>query len=424
MPTVFRRLFIPGLLLTALVVVLFLRREAPAPPPPPAPVAPVVETDVFGLPRDRFEVRSGEIRRNETFSDLLAPYDVPYPAIVDLAAKTRDVFDVRGLRAGHPYHLYLRRDSTHTPAYLIYEPDAVRYVVYSLADSLGARLGERPVTVTEQTTSGVITGSLYNTLLEQDVDPLLAVALSEVFAWQIDFYRIQKGDAFSVTYETRSVAGTPIGLGRILAARFRHLGRNYYAYRYDDEATGTTGFYDEEGQSLRKAFLMSPVKYARISSRFSGRRFHPVQKRYKAHLGTDYAAPTGTPIRATGDGVVLEARYRKYNGNYVKIRHNGTYTTGYLHMSRIAKGIRPGVTVRQGDVIGYVGSTGLATGPHVCYRFWKNGRQVNHLREEFPSAEPLPATARDAFAAVVAARKPSLTLPDDPGAPGTMATND
>ncbi|MBT8401318.1 MAG: M23 family metallopeptidase, partial [Rhodothermia bacterium] len=185
------------------------------------------------------------------------------------------------------------------------------------------------------------------------------------------------------------------GVGRVHAARFIASGREFNAFHFDKQ--GAIAYFDEEGNSLRKTFLAAPVKYSRISSRYTGRRFHPVLKRYRSHLGTDYAAPFGTPIRATGDGEVVEAAYKKGNGRYVKIRHNGTYTTAYLHMSRIATGIRRGKYVRQGDIIGYVGSTGLARGNHVCYRFWKHGRQVDPLKETFPSAEPVLAELREAF---------------------------
>ena len=219
--------------------------------------------------------------------------------------------------------------------------------------------------------------------------------LAELFAWQVDFHRIQQGDAFRVLYEEQLVEGEPFGAGRILGARFNHRGEDHYAIAF--EMDGRTAYFDEEGQSLRKLLLKSPLKFSRISSRYSTRRFHPVQKRYKAHLGTDYAAPTGTPVLAVGDGVVLEAKRKKHNGNYVKIRHNATYTTGYLHLSRFADGMKPGKVVRQGEVIGYVGSTGLATGPHVCYRFWKKGQQVDPLKEALPPSAPVPDAYRDAF---------------------------
>jgi len=185
----------------------------------------------------------------------------------------------------------------------------------------------------------------------------------------------------------------PAGMPRIVASEFMHRGRNFPAFAFD-QGEGLD-YFDETGASLRKAFLKAPVSFSRISSRFNKRRFHPVLKKVKAHLGTDYAAPRGTEIVAVGDGVVTKASYTKGNGKYVKIRHNGTYTTQYLHMSR--RNVKEGQAVRQGDVIGYVGSTGLATGPHVCFRFWKNGRQVDHLKEDFPPSTPIKEEAKGSF---------------------------
>ena len=401
-----RSLLFSALAFGVLLTLFFLPRDKPAETPENALPEPVAAVDEFGIEAGRFRTVEHRIRRNETFTDLLTPHQVAYPTIVRAAESARPVFDVRRLRAGKRVRLYLSDDSLQTARYFVYEQDPIHYVVFDLRDSLRVYARERPVRVVEREVAGEITSSLYNALTDQNIDPALAVELSEVFAWQIDFYRIQKGDGFKVIFEERLVDDEPIGIGAVRAARFHHAGRDYLAFRFDQD--GKTDYFDEEGNSLRKAFLMSPVKFARISSRFSRSRFHPVQKRYKAHLGPDYAAPRGTPIRATGDGVVVEARYRKYNGNYVKIRHNGTYTTGYLHMSKIAKGIRPGAQVRQGDVIGYVGSTGLATGPHVCYRFWKNGSQVNHLREDFPSSGPVKAENREAFLAVRDALLPRL----------------
>ncbi|MDH4058998.1 MAG: peptidoglycan DD-metalloendopeptidase family protein, partial [Cyclobacteriaceae bacterium] len=205
--------------------------------------------------------------------------------------------------------------------------------------------------------------------------------------WQVDFQRLQEGDQFKLIYEEMQVEGNPVGIQQINGIYFSHFGNGYFAIPFD-QGNGLD-YFDEEGNSLRKALLKYPIEFTRISSRYSGRRFHPVQKRYKPHLGTDFAAPQGTPIRSVGDGVVLEATYKSNNGNYVKIRHNSTYATQYLHMSKIASGIKPGVRVRQGQWIGNVGSTGLATGPHVCYRFWKNGVQVDALRVELPPSEPI-----------------------------------
>jgi murein DD-endopeptidase MepM/ murein hydrolase activator NlpD len=231
--------------------------------------------------------------------------------------------------------------------------------------------------------------------LDNGIDISLAARLENIYAWTIDFFYLQKGDYFKVVYEEEFVEGESIGISRIKGATFSHGGKDFHALYFDQE--GKPDYFDEAGNSLRKAFLKAPLQYSRISSRFSNSRFHPVLKRYKAHLGVDYAAPHGTPIMAVGDGIVQEATRRGGNGNFVKIKHNSMFATQYLHMSGFAKGIRPGVAVRQGEVIGYVGSTGLATGPHVCFRFWKNGQQVNPLAIEMPPSEPILDTLREQF---------------------------
>jgi murein DD-endopeptidase MepM/ murein hydrolase activator NlpD len=232
------------------------------------------------------------------------------------------------------------------------------------------------------------------TLVENGGNAELANALGDLYAWQIDFFRIQKNDKFKVIYEELFVEDESVGIHKIISAEFEHFGEKFLAFNFHQ---GQDDYFDEKGESLRKAFLKAPLKYSRISSRYSLRRYHPVQKRYKAHLGTDYAAPRGTPVYAVGDGIVTEARYKKYNGNYVKIRHNSVYTTQYLHMQKIKSGIRPGKKVKQGDVIGYVGSTGLATGPHCCFRFWKNGQQVDPFRQKIPPSQPVAEENMKAF---------------------------
>ncbi|NND71447.1 MAG: peptidoglycan DD-metalloendopeptidase family protein [Rhodothermales bacterium] len=350
------------------------------------------EVDGYGIEADAFETSSGRIRRNQTFSDLLRDVGIEYPIVQSLIESSEGTFDLRGWQAGKKYTVY-RKDNL--PEYLVYEHNAVQFFIFDLVGGKVYR-DSRPIRIKRHYAQGSITGSLYQTLLDQGVDPTLAYELSEVFAWQIDFYRIQQGDKYEVIYDERLVGDRTISVGQIHAARFTHMKDEYLAFHFDRE--GSVAYFDEEGNSLQKAFLKAPVKYSRISSRYTGRRFHPVLKTYRAHLGTDYAAPTGTPIRATGDGVIEEAGYRKYNGNWVKIRHNGTFSTGYLHMSRIARGIKKGVHVKQGDLIGYVGSTGLARGAHVCYRFWKNGSQVDPNREEFPSAHPVSEENTDLFA--------------------------
>jgi murein DD-endopeptidase MepM/ murein hydrolase activator NlpD len=300
-------------------------------------------------------------------------------------------FDPRMWRYGDKYWVFKRLDSSKVADYFIYESSDTEYVLFHLQDSLYVKKVIRPTKISNRVVSGIIESSLYETLSEQNVSPAIAVRLSEVYAWTIDFFRIQKGDRFEVIFEERYVDDTLfVGTGRILGARFVHFGKEFYSFYFEDDKSGIRDFYSEKGEGLKRMFLKAPLEFARITSRYTKKRFHPVQKRWKAHLGTDYAAPRGTPILATASGTVIASTYNRSNGNYVKIRHNGTYTTQYLHMTKRAKGIRKGVYVEQGQVIGYVGSTGLATGPHVCYRFWKNGKQVDPLKEPLKRTEPLP----------------------------------
>jgi murein DD-endopeptidase MepM/ murein hydrolase activator NlpD len=374
--------------------------------------------DEFGFDLEGWRVAEETIKRNQTFSDILQSLGMDYPEIHKVVQHADSVFDLRSWRAGKRYRIYSSDDTTAASRALLYEHSVVDYIVFELFEPFNVYRASRPVHVKTRQVKGRIDGSLYQSLVDKDVDPSLAVSLSEVFAWQIDFFRIQKGDSFNVVFDERSVGNERIGGGRVRSAFFRNSGEDYYAFYYPEE--GAVAYFDEDGASLRKAFLKAPVKFSRISSRYNLNRLHPVLKRRRAHLGTDYVADRGTPIRTTGDGVVAEASYTRGNGNYVKIRHNGTYTTGYLHMSKIAGGMKPGTKVRQGDVIGYVGSTGLATGNHVCYRFWKHGRQVDPLREEFPSVEPLTGASLAAFMSVRDDQMRHL-VGGDPGADVLMA---
>jgi len=342
----------------------------------------------FGLPVDSFTLVQGKIKKNEFLSEILTRYNVDYQQIDKLAKKSKDTFDVRSLNYDKAYTLLTRKkDSLEVAEYFVYEPNAYSYVVFDLTGETNVEQVRREITTELREASGIIESSLYLTMLENELDPELAYKLADVYAWTIDFYRINKGDRFRLIYEQEMIEGKPVGIGAIMATWFEHSNEDFYGFSFVQD--NLNDFYDEEGKSLRKQFLKAPLKFSRISSRYSKRRFHPVQKRYKAHLGTDYAAPTGTPIRAVGDGMVTEAKYKQYNGNYVKIRHNGTYTTQYLHMSKFGKGIKSGTYVKQGDVIGYVGSTGLATGPHLCFRFWKNGVQVDPFKQKLPPSKPV-----------------------------------
>ena len=339
----------------------------------------------FGIIIDSFEVVQSKIQKNEFLANILLPFNIEYVTIDALAKKSRDIFDVRKIAVGKDYTILVSKDTLRKAQYFIYQPNAIDYVVYDLRDTISIYKGQKEVATEIKTIGGEINSSLYMTLQEANVSPVLAVELSEIFAWSIDFYRIQKGDWFKAIYEEKSVDGEVIGIGKVLSVEFNHFENSFFAFYFDQG--GADDYFDEEANSLRKAFLKSPLKFSRLSSRYTMRRFHPVQKRWKSHLGTDYAAPSGTPIMSTGDGVVIESAYKRANGNYVKVKHNSVYTTQYLHMSK--RNSKVGQRVKQGDIIGYVGSTGLATGPHVCYRFWKNGKQVDHLRQDFPSAEPI-----------------------------------
>ena len=354
-----------------------------------------VKLDDFGLPVDSFIVDNGTIKPNETISSIFNKAGVEDSKIYTLQNEFKDVFDFRRVIAGRNYHIYSSRDSIDEMKYFVYEKNPVEYVVMDLQNPVNIYSGKREIVRKIKEVSGIIKYSLYTALERNEADPELFVKLSNIFAWQVDFYHIRRGDNFKVIYEEESVGSKVVGIGKVLGAYFNHLGEDYYAIDFD--ADGNDEYFDENGKSLRKAFLKAPLEYSRISSRFSMRRYHPILKRVKPHMGTDYAAPTGTPIRSVADGVVIEAAYSRWNGNYVKIRHNSVYTTQYLHMSKFAKGIRKGVAVKQSEVIGYVGSTGLATGPHLCYRFWKNGVQVDPLKEKMPPSKPIEPKYKNEF---------------------------
>lgn len=352
------------------------------------------ETFEYGMRTDTFTVYKNKIETNEIISSLLLKYKIPQEQIYQLVNQSKPIFDIeRNLIAGKKYTVFCSKDSLGKAQCFIYEPNAIDYVVFDLRDSIYVYKKKKEIKTEIKTASGVITSSLYKTLQDANISPVLAIELSNVYAWAIDFYRIQKNDWFKVVYEEKSVEGKSIGIGRIISAQFNHGGKDFYAHLFNQD--GIPDYFDEKANSLRKAFLKSPLKFGRLTSGFTMKRFHPVQKINKAHLGTDYAAPKGTPILSTGNGTVIESAYGVFNGNYVKIKHNSTYTTQYLHMSK--RGVNKGQSVKQGDVIGYVGSTGLATGPHVCYRFWKNGKQTNHLAEEFPTSDPIKPNFKDSF---------------------------
>lgn len=357
----------------------------------------VVPTIKYGFALDTFQVVEGTVQPNKVFSDLLVHQGIDYPTIDRLVTNAKDVFDLRKMQSGKPY-MILARDSASGPDYFIYEPNVYEYIVFHLRNDLRVERMERPVEKEVRTAQGVLESSLWQTMVDNGLSYELTAKMEDALQWSIDFHHLQKGDEFRLVFEENSIEGEAVGVGEVYAAYYKTSGNEYHAIWY--EHGDIAGYYDLEGRPMKKSFLKAPVKYSRISSYYNLNRFHPVLKRTRPHLGTDYAAPYGTPIYAVGDGLVVEASYTNGNGNFVKIKHNDTYQTQYLHMQKFASGVRKGVHVRQGQVIGYVGSTGLATGPHVCFRFWKNGKQVNHLNLNFPPPEPLPASEMPEFGKV------------------------
>ncbi len=347
-----------------------------------------VPTMYFGIVVDSLNIFEGKIKRNQRLADILGSYQVTNEALYQASIKSKEVFDVRRIGVRKPYSILYQEDSIKRATHFIYRPNPIDYVVFDFEDSIvDVYADKRPIEIREKEMVGDIQTSLYVDMLKDGGNADLVNKLVEVFNWQVDFFAIQQGDTYKIIYDEHYVDGEVVETGEIKAAYFYHIDQPYYGFRFD-QGEGAD-YFNAEGESLRREFLKAPLTFTRISSRYTGRRYHPVQKRYKAHLGTDYAAPRGTPIFAAADGVVTHARYKANNGNYVKIKHNGNLATQYLHMSKIKKGIRKGVKVKRGQVIGFVGSTGLASGPHLCYRFWQNGKQVDALKVKLPPSNPI-----------------------------------
>lgn len=388
-----RRIYwITGLLITSLVVFLiiwFNRYYQKIPPLGEDVVITVSEPKMlYGLPADSFHIEESTVARNQNLSDILIDRGVSAQDVDQIAKNSVTVFDVRKMKAGNQYTIFYSKDETRSPLFLAYQNNGVDYCLYSLTDSLKVTAGKHEVISKRQTMSGVITSSLWNAMKEKNISPLLAVELSDIYAWTIDFFAIQKGDKFTVIYDENFVGGESIGLGKIYSASFTQGGIDFYAIRFTQEDGDS--FFDEKGNSLRKAFLKAPLKFSRISSRFSNNRMHPVLRIVRPHHGVDYAAASGTPVYTIGDGVVLQKSYQPAGGgNFLKIRHNSVYTTSYMHLSKFAAGIKAGTRVKQGEVIGYVGSTGLSSGPHLDFRVFMGGSAVNPLTIKSEPAEPI-----------------------------------
>ncbi len=346
----------------------------------------------YGILVDSFNVTKAFVKQGQTFGEILYQNHIDHPQIDQIVKKSKEIFDFRRLQVDKEYTVICTKDSIEKACYFIYQENPISYIVVDLTNGVDVYRGEKEIITKVMLSSGEISYSLSESVVKLGVSEKVSIKLSEIYAWTIDFFKIQKGDAFKVYYENNYVdsvcSENYIGIGRVLAAEFTHNNQNFYAFYYK-ENNNYGEYFDEKGMTLRKAFLKAPLDFYRISSKFSRNRKHPVTGQWKGHFGTDYAAPKGTPIMTTANGTVVSASYTKNNGNFVKVRHNGTYTTQYLHMSKIKPGIRKGVFVKQGEIIGYVGSTGLATGPHVCYRFWKNGKQVDPYKQKLPPGDPI-----------------------------------
>ncbi len=344
---------------------------------------------LYGIEIEPYEIVQNTIKQNQTIGDIFGNQNIAYNLVLK-ASGLDSIFDIRKIKTGNLIsYLFTKNDtsSIRKPKYIVYEKNLKSFVVFDLRDTLNMYLGEKDIQIQVRKVSGQIKSSLWNAMTDIHVNPILAVELSEVYAWSIDFFGLQKGDHFSVIYEESYIDSTFYGIEKINAIRFDHANHYYYAYRFKQDSIWS--FFDEEGNSLRKAFLKAPLRFSRISSRFTNSRMHPVLKIRRPHHGVDYAAPRGTPVYSVGDGKVIKKGWDKGGGRFVKIKHNSVYTTVYMHFSKFAKNIKIGDFIKQGQVIGYVGSSGLATGPHLDFRFYLNGKPVDPLKVKSPPVEPI-----------------------------------
>ena len=357
----------------------------------------VQHTIIYGIIADDYNLEKGEIRNGQTLGTILNNYGVSALTINNLERVSRDIFPLHQIRAGQPYTAFLTKDSIASRLdYLVYEKSVTDYVVFGFVnDSLSVTTGQKPIELRRTKRSAEIENSLWGAIMQENLPYALAAELEDVYQWTVDFFGIQAGDKFTVIYDEKFVDTLSVGVGRIWGARFTHGGKDIYAipFKQGDKVQ----YWEYDGSSLRKQMLKAPLKFTRVSSKFSNSRLHPVLKRYRPHHGVDYAAPKGTPVRAVADGVVTFCGWNGGGGNTLKIKHANNMTTGYLHLSRFAKGIVKGKRVSQGDVIGYVGSTGTSTGPHLDYRVWKGSTPINPLKIPQNPAVPISKENIEAF---------------------------
>lgn len=348
------------------------------------PHKPIVD---FGFKYDDYNVHYDTIQSQDTFERILKKQNLNGKKAAEIIKIVKDSFPT-SVRFKKPYVVLRSKDKYQKLQYLIYQPNRLDYYLIDLTDSIVGFKKSRPLTFKVRTIAGKLSGSLSTTLKNEKIDASLSKKLMKVYAWSIDFFKLKKGDKFALIFTERYINDTLYdGVDSLRAAYFEYKGEKLYAFPFQQGKNGKVDYYNEDGKALKNYFLKAPLKFINITSKFSKNRFHPVQLRFKAHNGTDYAAPTGTPIMTTAAGIVEQAGYTTGNGNFVKVKHDKTYSTQYLHMSKIL--VKRGQHVKQGDIIGKVGSTGLATGPHVCYRFWKNGVQVDALRLKLPNSQPM-----------------------------------
>jgi murein DD-endopeptidase MepM/ murein hydrolase activator NlpD len=406
-----RRLLSRSLVGTGLFVffvLMFSSCRGPSTPPPdeePEPDTPAVKL-LYGLDVTNYHVIDSVVPVGAIFGGLMGAMGVSGAAIHEMVVLSDTIFDLRRMRAGNRCLYISDPQSEPSLRWFVYHVNRVEFVVFDFGVPMQIWRGALDVDTVRNEYSGIIRSSLWNAMVADGKNPNLILELSDIFAWVIDFYGIQKGDRFKVIYDELFVEGEHLGIGTIHAAWFEHNYKPYYAFRYEQDSV--MQYFDHEGVSLRREFLKAPLQFSRISSHFSHSRMHPILRYRRPHHGVDYAAPSGTPVRTIGDGTVLEARYARGAGNMVKIRHNSTYTTVYMHLRGFAKGIRSGAKVGQGDLIGYVGSTGLSTGPHLDFRVYKNGSPINPLTLESPPAEPIHPDKLEQYKEEIAVLKKAL----------------
>jgi len=368
---------------------------------------PIIEE--FGYILNDYFVVKDTIKTGETFGEILSRHKLSGAEIHEIAEAAMDTFNIKKLIVGRPYTILAKKDTTQKAQVFIYQPNQIEYLIIDFKDTIQTTFGKKEVRIETKTASGVISSSLSEAMNEEGLNYILAHEMSDIYAWSIDFFHLQKGDNFKLIYDEKFIDDTvSVGVGNIRAAYFEHKGKPTYAFHFmTDSINNRSDYYDDNAKFLRRQFLKAPLEFSRISSRYNlNRRIKFYGYRLRPHLGTDFAAPVGTPIKSTANGTVIASEYNRGNGNYVKVKHNATYTTQYLHMSK--RKVRVGQSVRQGDVIGYVGMTGNTSGPHVCYRFWKNGKQIDPLKEKFPEAEPIREDLKEQYFTFVKPLKAQL----------------